>query len=297
MDLVDVVKSCAEIPSFSSFEERIHPFIADFLSDIPGADVAKIADNNLVVTIPGVSSKKPVALTAHLDKINHFGRTYPEKLPVSLIEGRLIGQMDDAVGVGMCLYLGKEICLNDKISTEKRPTLLLLLSEMEESFGLKKHPHLLKNQGLHLGPQIGAKRIAAYLDENEMTPSVFVTIDTTPLFKDRHGIALYTEHWEKTNIAPDADLLRKIEAIRSFFTEAYPSICLANGNNDYLEYGRYFGTPAKGNVPSMAIEPAIYPYHQQNEGVFVENVERIGSLLVRFLAGFDFEFEGTSSAA
>lgn len=282
MNLVELIIECAKIPSFSSYEDRIHGFIYDLLSKENDVVISKIKDNNIVIEVPGNSSKKAVAITAHLDKINHFGEQYPAQLFAEEKDGKIIGQMDDAVGVATALYLG----LNRK---PDYPPMLLLLSEMEESFGLKKHPHLLKNEGKHLGPQIGAKRIAAYLDKNNIVPSVFITIDTTPIFKGESGTAIYTNYWEKKSDNPPQELLAKINNIKQYFTSNFSNITQANGNNDYLEYAEYFASKNKGSVPSIALEPAIFPYHQARESVFVKDVERITEMIDSFLLNYSLE--------
>ena len=134
-----------------------------------------------------------------------------------------------------------------------------------------------------MAPQIGARRLCSFLEEAGIAPSLFVTIDTTPVFKGESGVALYSEHWEKTGVLPDAELLNKIEVVRSFILEKHPAVRPANGNNDYLEYGRYFGVKERGNIPSIALEPAIYPYHQIGEGVYVKDVPKVVSIIVDIL--------------
>ncbi len=279
MDLVELIVKCAEIPSFSSYEDRFHDFIFNLFCDDKEVVINKVKDNNLILKIPGNKDKKTVAITAHLDKINHFGEAYPERLFVEVKDGKIIGQMDDAVGVAIALHLA----LNRK---PNYPPLLILSSEMEESFGLKKHPHLLKNEGKHLGPQIGAKRIAAYLDKYNMAPAAFITIDTTPIFKGEPGTGIYTDYWEKKGGKPKDKLISKIKDIRQFLLHEYPDLIVANGNNDYLEYAAYFASKNKGYIPSIALEPAIFPHHQQKESVFIENVIRIEEMIDYFLLNY-----------
>ena len=101
---------------------------------------------------------------------------------------------------------------------------------------------------------------------------------------------MYTEYWEKKGIEPEKELEDKLEKIRAFVLSCDPDIRLANGTNDYLVYGEYFGTRERGLVPSIAIEPAIYPYHQIGEGVYVRDLERIVAVLKRMLLEFDFSF-------
>ena len=288
MDLIKIIEECARVPSFSTYEERLHPFIYRFLSDIRGINIDLVYDNNLVINVPG-KRENTIAITAHLDKINHYGLKYPSILDFSYQKERITGQLDDSVGIGICLHLIQ------KSLEQEWPNLLILFSEMEESYGLKNHPHLLKQNGAGVEPQAGAKRLCEYLSENSIKPSLFVTIDTTPIFKGEQGVALYTEHWEKTKVFPDEILEHKIALIRSFFAANNSAIKMANGNNDYLVYGRYFGCLEKGNIPSIAIEPAIFPYHQIGESIFVEDVLEIVRVMDVFLSQFDFEFGEVSS--
>lgn len=285
MSLVGLVLSCAKIPSFSTYEERLHPFIIDYLSEKKGVKLKKLKDNNIVVFCEGKTGAKPVVITSHLDKINHYGEVFPEELEASLIEGEIHGQMDNAVGVGMCLYL------IDLALKNEYPPLIFLFSEMEESSGLKNHPHLLKNNGKDVSPQIGAWRLSEFLASEGIEPACFITIDTTPVFKGEPGVALYTEYWERKQIKPEADLTDKLDKIRSFVLSVDENVRLANGTNDYLVYGEFFGTKDRGCVPSIAIEPAIYPYHQIGEGVFVKDLERIVAIIKRMLSEFDFSYK------
>ena len=278
MSIIDLIQDCAKVPSFSTYEDRLHPVIEGFLGEYDHIKLSKIKDHNLLIEVFGNRPGSPVAITAHLDKINHYGETYPEVLETSVDKGRITGQMDDAAGLGMCLKL-------IEMARERNyPPLLVLFSEMEESTGLREHPHLLKNQGRDVGPQIGAWRLAKHVESMDEKPACFITLDTTPVFKGEPGVALYTEHWEKTGLEPDEELLGKLEAIKSAVLAIDNDVKLANGNNDYLVYGKHFGTPAKGNIPSIALEPAIYPYHQIGEGVFIEDIERIINILDKLLA-------------
>ena len=284
MGVVDLVVNSAKVPSFSTYEERLHPYIVDKLNAYKNVNLVKIKDNNLLLEVGGREGVKPVAITSHLDKINHYGEQYPGELDVVVEDGQIKGQMDDAAGIGICLQM---IELAQK---RAYPPLVILFSEMEESTGLREHPHLLKNDGKDVGPQIGAHRLSQYIDAEGIEPAAFITIDTTPVFKGDSGVALYTEHWEKTSIMPDSVLENKIEKLKSFILSCDDQVILANGNNDYLVYGKYFGVPEKGNVPSIAIEPAIFPYHQIGEGVFVDDINRIVSILDKMLSDFDFGF-------
>ena len=284
MNVVELIQSCAKVPSFSTYEERLHPLILDILSEIKGVKIDKIKDNNIIAYAEGNKDEKPVVITSHLDKINHYGEQFPDVLYTIAENGEIKGQMDDAAGLGICLKMLELAQYNDFLP------LIVLFSEMEESTGLREHPHLLKNHGKDVGPQIGAHRLSEYIDQKNLSPAAFITIDTTPVFKGTPGVALYTEHWEKTEIMPDSELLGKVERLKTFILGCDEQIKLANGNNDYLVYGKYFGVPEKGNIPSIAIEPAIYPYHQIGEGVFVDDINRIVSVLKNLLLDFNFSF-------
>lgn len=210
--ILSIIRDIAVVPSFSSYEDRIHPVVRSLLQTVGGLDWHAVADNNLVVCVPGDTSRRPVALSAHLDKINHFGDNPPAELPFHIGKEKITGQMDNAAGLAICIALAQ-------ISREHSfPPLMLLFSEMEENFGLKHHPHLLKNGGSGLHSGMGAERISRYLQKQEMLPSAVVTIDTTPLFKGDKGVALYSGHWQFTGKKPDKLEKERTEAIvKEFF--------------------------------------------------------------------------------
>ncbi|MCX7835645.1 MAG: hypothetical protein N2450_06195 [bacterium] len=271
--VLDWVIKVAEIPSFSSFEERLHPLIFRANKQIQ-ASIKIIHTRNLLLTIPATAKGRPIALTAHLDKINHFGKDIKRKLKVQLSEQKLCGLLDDAVGVGILLYIGSIA------HSFPHPPLYLLFSEMEESTGLKKTPHLLRNHGKRLKHGIGAQKLSAYLIKNQLFPQLFITIDTTPLFRGKPGIALYSRHWELNSIVPSKTLIRKTVQLENQIRKLYPSIQLYNNTNDYLEYGKQF---APFSIPSIALEPAIYPYHCANEEVYLNDIQDITDLLIRLI--------------
>lgn len=78
---LDHVTAAAKVPSFSSYEERLHPYVHNVFSDISGAHIIHVPGNNIVYKISSTSSNSTIALTAHLDKINHYGNDYPSRLP------------------------------------------------------------------------------------------------------------------------------------------------------------------------------------------------------------------------
>jgi len=81
-----LIASCAQVPSFTTFEERLHPTILAFVAGFKKARVYVVPGNNLVVHIPGDETRTPIALAAHLDKINHFGPEWQAHLPVSVTD-------------------------------------------------------------------------------------------------------------------------------------------------------------------------------------------------------------------
>jgi hypothetical protein len=275
--LISMIRTLAEVPSFSSYEERIHDHVRRAMEPVAGAVELRAPGKNLIFTVPGDESRAPVALSAHLDKINHFGAGHPDVLPFDQDEERLFGQLDNVVGLALCLWLAR-------ISAEKSfPPLMLLFSEMEESFGLKHHPHLLRNGGKGLHHGMGAERIARHLISEGMLPSAVITIDTTPLFKGHQGVALYSGHWEFTGQQPSERERRRTGQVRDQFLSIDNGLHLANNTNDYLHYGAELNRDGKAGIPSLALEPAIFPYHQKNESVFLKDIARVRDIMVRWL--------------
>lgn len=274
---IDLVAQCAEIPSFTTYEERMLPFIEQVVSSIAGAELILVSENNAVVRVPGNTNKPVVALTAHMDKINHFGANWIQWLPVYINEDKIIGQLDDSVGMGLCLSIMQQSTGLDL------PPLLLLFSEMEEGLGLKQHPEWLKNQGRDVRSSLGAERISDYLLMNHMVPDHLITIDTTPLFKGERGLAIYTDHWEKNELTPSSALISATEKIYLQILNHDPELLKYNNTNDYLKYGEKLNhNPAKP-IPSIALEPAIFPYHQPGEEVFLDDIERLENCLLEYL--------------
>ena len=87
------IAEVARIPSFSSYEERLHPYIKSIFDAIPGVIRVNVTGNNLIFKIPG-KGRQTIALAAHLDKIDHYGSEVPDKLPVTVnsefIEGAIM---------------------------------------------------------------------------------------------------------------------------------------------------------------------------------------------------------------
>ncbi len=271
------IKECAKIPSFSSYEERIIPYIESVVNRIKGTNLVKVPINNLAIHLQGSKSDKTVVLTAHLDKIDHFGEGYPEVLPYKEHETELEGQLDNTVGLGVCLSL-----LNQAHKYEY-PNLVILFSEMEESTGLKLHPERLKNAGKGLHHGMGAEKLAEYLLQNDFLPEAIITVDTTPLFKGKEGLAIYSDWWEYFDTKPTKEQMEVTEKLVSKIKALHPKIVHTNNTNDYLNYGRVYNEKSTVAVPSIALEPAIYPYHQRNEKVFKGDVLKTMDILHRYL--------------
>src|SRR5437879_9811945 len=105
MDIIELIMQCAAVPSFSTFEDRLHPLIQRIVGTAGLASLEMVRDNNLIIRVPGNRKLSPIALAAHLDKINHFGLDFPTPIPVRRDSEALEGLLDDAVGVGICLGL------------------------------------------------------------------------------------------------------------------------------------------------------------------------------------------------
>lgn len=276
-DTLDIISHCASVPSFSSFEERLHPYIEKRVGRVAGAGLHVIPRNNLLIKVPGKEGVRPVALCAHLDKINHYGEKPPAKLAVEEKDEYIEGLLDDSVGLGICL----SIMLQSM--TRTFPPLYLFLSEMEESYGLKNHPEWMRNGGRGLYHGMGAERISMHVLEEEELPAIIMTLDTTPLFKGEPGVALYAHHWELNETEPSAFLEKDTSDVVKQFTAIDPRLRLSNNTNDYLVYGKFFNRDPYKPVPSLALEPAICPYHQKNERVFVKDIRRVEEIMVTFL--------------
>ncbi|TNE73676.1 M28 family peptidase [bacterium] len=273
------IKRCAEVPSFSTYEERLHPYIESVVRLIPNATLEKIGTNNLAIKIPGKKTDKTVVLTAHLDKIDHFGDLTLETLPFSETETELEGQLDNTVGLGVCLTILEQAAQFDY------PNIVVLFSEMEESYGLKHHPERLKGNGRHVTHGQGAEELSRFLIEEDIEPEAIITIDTTPLFKGESGVALYSEWWDYFKLTPTAEQKAVTDKIVSEIQAIHPEIRLANNTNDYLIYGRVYNRNALVPAPSIALEPAIFPYHQANEKVFKKDVLQVLDIVHAYLLG------------
>ncbi len=274
---IELITQCAEIPSFTTYEERLIPFIEQIASGVPSAESTRVAENNIVIKVPGNPAKPTIAITAHLDKINHFGLDRSAILPVSVTIDKIIGQLDDSVGVGLCLSILQQTSRGDF------PPMLFLFSEMEEGNGLKYHPEWLRGGGEGVRSGLGAERISEYLLQNNLVPDQVITIDTTPLFKGEPGLAIYTDHWEKNGLTPPPDLISATEKVYQRFMEIDPELLKYNNTNDYLAYGLKLNQDPARPITSIALEPAIFPYHQSGEEVFLGDIVRLEKCLVKYL--------------
>lgn len=270
------IKEIAQIPSFSTYEDRLHPYVRSVFDNIPDSKEVGVKGNNLVFQIGDHSDRATIALAAHLDKINHYGQDFPDKLPVSVTEEYLEGAMDDSAGLGMMMAIAET-------SPEYHwPNFLFFFSEMEESKGLKEHPERLKNNGEGYTNGMGARRIAKQCLDLEQLPDEVITLDTTPLFEGDQGIALYSKHWELNDLEPSAELIEQTEKTIARFITIDANIKIDNNTNDYLHYGEVFNKKSSKPVVSVALEPAIYPYHQKGERVFIGDIHRTLDILANY---------------
>lgn len=274
------ITKTANVPSFSTYEERLHPYVRSVFEAIPGADEIEVKGNNLIFQVGDNPDGPTIALAAHLDKINHFGENFPETLPVKITDEYIEGAMDDCAGLGMMLTVAEQA------TSRNWPNLLFFFSEMEESKGLKERPELLKNSGEGYNYGMGAKRISKCCLSHNMIPDEIITLDTTPLFKGRKGIALYSKHWELNSLKPSDHLIELTEKTVAQFIGIDPKIKIDNNTNDYLHYGEIFNKDGSNPVVSVALEPAIYPYHQKGERVFIDDITRCLDILGTYLDNF-----------
>src|SRR5699024_4662878 len=95
---INHIRQTAQIPSFSSYEERIHPYIRSVFAKTDSKEV-DVEGNSLIFQMDDQPDKATIALAAHLDKINHYETEYPEMLPVSVTDEYIEGAMDDCAGL------------------------------------------------------------------------------------------------------------------------------------------------------------------------------------------------------
>ncbi len=51
--------------------------------------------------------------------------------------------------------------------------------------------------------------------------------------------------------------------------------------------GKKFNEDSGNPVPCLALEPAIFPYHQKNERVFKKDIETTEMILINFLERYE----------
>lgn len=272
---METILALARVPSFTSWEERLHPFIRDFCADLPDVQINEIAYNNLVLGSAAARTAPPLALSAHLDKINHFGdMNYEELTAERLIEDgrrRLHGLLDDAVGVGVCLHMLRQ-------AVHAGWPLQVLLSECEES-SMFRTPHLLRQpRAERLSGGYGARQIADFLIKNEQLPAALVVIDVTPLFRGRPGVALYEKPWQLRDYEAPRQLKQATTHWVEKIMQCSPRIKIANNTNDYLTYASHFHHAGR-TVPCMALEPSIENYHSAEEKVYEQDILEVTKVL------------------
>lgn len=273
------IEQTARIPSFSSYEERLHPYVRSVFNTIPDSRELEVEGNSLIFQLGDEEDRPTVALAAHLDKINHYGKTFPDSLPVEVTEEAIQGAMDDSAGLGIVLSLA------ELASKNNWPNVLFFFSEMEESKGKKEHPELLRNGGEGYRHGMGANRISKRCLQSDLVPDEIITIDTTPLFKGERGIALYSKHWELNDLEASEELVQRTMDVVRNFKNIDATITEDNNTNDYLQYGENFNGQVGRPVVSVALEPAIYPYHQKGERVFVNDIKRTLEIVAAYLTG------------
>lgn len=282
MDTLEIIEKIARIPSFTSYEERLHPFIYDFCDElrIPGLEIIRVPENNLVIRIPGKRKGRLIALTAHLDKIDHFDESDKKELDFDNEGEKMTGLLDDAVGVGVILSLMQQYHSHEFFD------IYLLFSECEEGLSLRKNREKLNTHADTLTPMIGSERISNYLIQNEIAPDIVVTVDVTPKFEGSEGIAVYDTFWTGKNYKPSEQLTEKTRSVTDYFRRRDVNILFSHNMNDYINYGMilnaHFNKQEK-EIVSIAIEPAVYPIHTHNESVYINDIRKIEELLLNLL--------------
>jgi hypothetical protein len=264
------ILDAAAVPSFSSFEETLHPWVVKTLDCVPDVTITRVPHASLLVRRASKKGLPIVVLSAHLDKIDHFDGQNPKVLRSFEWKEEIEGLLDDATGLGIVLSLFLEMA-------DVPVDLVLALSELEEGTGLRFHPERMRMGGSGLKHGQGARELGKKLLAARKKPAGFVTIDTTPFFRGKPGVAVYANHWELNEMTPAPEMVSATQSLVSRLLEKNPLLQVLNNTNDYLEYGRLL---VKKNhpVPCVALEPAIYPYHQADERVFKADIERIYTL-------------------
>ena len=279
--LFELIMKAAKIPSFTTFEDRMHSFVREFCESI-GVTPEFIKGNNILIEASG-AGEQPIALSAHLDKNNYWGDkgyTPPREIPVENRGELLCGLLDDAVGVGICLHLLEQ--------SRKRqfPPLQILLSECEESFGFDRNLLNKKTKGLKSG--IGARRLSDHLKQKLKIPAAVVVVDVTPKFRGKSGIALYSRPWKMHGGAPTPELEKQTEAMAAQFHRICPRLENSNNKNDYVEFGKRLNQ-SDATVPCFALEPSVKHYHSCKEEVWTNDIAETAETLAQFLESFAAE--------
>ncbi len=260
-EAVSLILKVGAVPSFSHSEDRLHPLIRELISEIPGSEIIPVANHNLVITIPGERGCPVIALTAHLDKNDHY-HTGDQCLDSFVRGNKIVGPMDDSAGLGICIAIARA-------STVFRfPPLMLLFSEQEECGGA------------------GAYRISEYILNQRQQPSEVITIDTSPIFLGKPGLAIYSEMSEPRGggLTGSSPLKIRTDQVVSAFMNIAPTLVPSNNYNDYVVYRAALNLSRRNPVPSIALEPSIYPYHKKNEEVFIADILSLEAILQKFLS-------------
>jgi hypothetical protein len=95
-------------------------------------------------------------------------------------------------------------------------------------------------------------------------------------------LAIYTDHWEKNGLTPTHGLISATENVYQRFMEIDRGLFKYNNTNDYLAYGLKLNQDPTHPRTSIALEPAIFPYHQPGEEVFLGDIVRLEKCLVKY---------------
>jgi len=282
VETLEIIEEIAKIPSFTAREERLHPFIYKFCDSlkIPGLEIVPVTGNNLVVRIPGKRKGRVIALSAHLDKIDHFGGQEKEVLDFSNDGVKITGLLDDAVGVGIILGLMQQYHSHEFFDV------FLLFSECEEGVRPRNATAEEISMAKSLTAMIGSERISRYLIENNIAPDIVATVDVTPKFAGSEGIAVYETFWSGKIYKPSEELLMKTRSVTDYFRRRDVNILFSHNVNDYINYGLMLNAhynPKGKEIVSIAIEPAVYPYHSHAESVYIADIIKIEELLPNLL--------------
>ena len=66
-----------------------------------------------------------------------------------------------------------------------------------------------------------------------------------------------------------------------------PDVYHANGSNDYVTYGKRFNEKVESDIPSIAIEPAIWPIHAIGERMKVADIHRVSTIVLELLKSWE----------